>query len=156
MQANQSAIVERGRAPGLSLLDGGRRRDRTEWATEILEGCAAVAAAIDEVAGNDHARYAVELQRRKVADPERTPSARILATMRLRRMPFFRFAMNQSVAHQGYFDEHPMRSARVEMFEGLTERSIADQARVEANDTETFDAYVARQRLDTDADVTSG
>ena len=71
--------------------------------------------------------------------------------MRLRRMPVFRFAMNQSVAHQGYFDEHPMRSSRVEMFEALSERSIADQARMEANDTETFDAYVARQRLDTDA-----
>ena len=151
MQANQSAIVERGRAPGLSLLDGGRRRDRTEWAAEILDGCAEVAGAIDDVTGNDLARYAVELQRRKVADPERTPSARILATMRLRRMPFYRFAMNQSVAHQGYFDEHPMRSARAAMFEALTERSVADQARMEANDTETFDAYVARQRLDTDA-----
>ena len=107
MQANQSAIVERGRAPGLSLLDGGRRRDRTEWAAEILDGCAEVAGAIDDVTGNDLARYAVELQRRKVADPERTPSARILATMRLRRMPFFPFRHESVGGAPGVFRRTP-------------------------------------------------
>ena len=149
MQENQRAIVERGREPGLTLADDTRRRDRSGWANEILDGCAAIADAIDEVAGNDLARYAVELQKRKVADPENTPSARILATMRVQRQPFFRFAMNQSVAHRGYFDEHPMRAARLASFEVLTRKSLADQERMEAANTESFDDYVARQRLDT-------
>ena len=148
MQDNQRAIVERGRVPGLALRDGGRERGREEWANEILDGCAAVADAIDEVNDDDLAGYAVDLQKRKVADPECTPSARILATMRTQRMPFFRFAMNQSVAHQGYFDEHPMRAGRRASFETLTRQSLADQARIEAADTESFDDYVARQRLD--------
>lgn len=149
MRENQRTIVERGRAPGLALHDGRRPRDRAEWANDILDGCAAIADAIDEVGGNDLAGYAVALQRRKVADPESTPSARILATMRVQRLPFFRFAMNQSVAHRGYFDEHPMRAARLASFEGLTRQSITDQARMEAADTESFEDYVARQRLDT-------
>ena len=156
MQDNQRLIVERGRQPGLRLDADGRMRDRTEWARGILDDCAAVASAIDEVNGDDLATYAVDLQRRKVADPKHTPSARVLASMRVQRTPFFRFAMNHSVTHKGYFDENPMRAARIGWFEDLTRQSLADQERAEAADTATFDAYLAGQRLDTPTPADGG
>ena len=143
MQRNQLAIVERGRDPDLQLDCGDTSISRTQWAGEILDRCAAVAVLIDEVAGDDLATYAVELQRQKIASPALTPSARVLASMRMQRVPFFRFAMNQSAAHKGYFDEHRLRASRREHFEQLSRQSIEDQRKIEASDSQSFDAYLA-------------
>ncbi|MCZ6889050.1 MAG: glutamate--cysteine ligase [Gammaproteobacteria bacterium] len=144
MLANQHSVVETGREPDLHLERNGNAVAMADWATTILSECDAIAETIDEVAGNDDHTYAVELQRQKIAQPALTPSARLLESMRLQRVPFFRFAMSQSAAHKGYFEENPLRAARLLEFERMTEKSIEDQAKIEASDTESFDEYLAR------------
>ena len=46
-------------------------------------------------------------QRQKAEQPALTPSARMLEIMSAQGIPFFRFAMNQSIAHKGYTVEGP-------------------------------------------------
>ena len=84
----------------------------------------------------------MELQRRKVEEPELTPSARILTALRQQRIPFFRFAMNQSAAHRGFFEEHPLNPARYADFIAMSDQSIADQALMEDADRMPFDEYL--------------
>ena len=144
MVANQLRVVERGREPGLRLNDGGRGVPLVTWAGRLLGQCARVANEIDAVTGAaDHAE-AVDHQRRKVAEPESTPSARVLNALRRQRVPFFRFAMNQSAAHRGYFEARPLGPQRHKELTAMSEESLAAQARMEAGDRETFEAYLRR------------
>ena len=68
--------------------------------------------------------------------------ARILEIMASQRIPFFRFTMNQSLAHKGYFDEHPLRNRQLADYRRLAESSLAEQRRIEAEDTLSFDDFL--------------
>lgn len=144
MLANQTAIVERGREPGLTLdtEDGGVAAAR--WASELLDHCAEVAVEIDAVTGNDDHAAAVAEQRHKILTPSATPSARVLASLRELELPFARFAMQRSVAHRDGFDANPLTTERLAELTAMSEASLAEQARLEAADSVPFDAYLAR------------
>ena len=92
MQADQAAIVERGREPGLALSGG----DRDEWAAAILEQCVLAAELLDQAQGGRRSSDAVGEHSTHLRDPAQTPSAKVLEAMRSGRQPFFRFALNQS------------------------------------------------------------
>ena len=144
MQDNQLAVVERGRAPDLTLTANERPLSRDAWGAEILDGCQQVATLLDEAHGNDAHCAAVEQQRLRLADPELTPSARMLATMRDQKMPFFRLAINQSIAHKGYFTEHPLTERERGRYQSLTNESLTRQQEIEAADTEDFETFLTR------------
>ena len=146
VQANQRAVVDRGRDPNLLLDDGNGALSCPAWATRILEDCSVVANLIDEVSGDGHVAEAVDAQRAKVAWPERTPSARILESMRRAETSYRSFALNQSVSHKAYFSESPLSKERMAFFDGLSRKSMAEQTQREASERETFDEYFARSR----------
>jgi glutamate--cysteine ligase len=75
-------------------------------------------------------------------DADRTPSARILARLKDERIPFFRFAMNQSLAHREYFLAHPLSDEREEELRAVSEASHEEQKRIEAADVQSFDEYI--------------
>ncbi len=82
----------------------------------------------------------------RLDDPDRTPSARILASMRKARASHSSdFAMNQSILHKGYFVANPLQCRQAcATSKSLAERSINDQRAIEAADSETLDDYLAR------------
>ena len=146
IQANQRAVVDRGRDPNLLLDDGYGTVGCGAWATRILDDCSDVANLIDEVSGDGQAGEAVDAQRHKVARPEHTPSARVLESMRQGKVSYFRFALNQSTSHKAHFCENPLSEERMAFFDRLSSESTAEQARREASERETFDEYFARAR----------
>ena len=113
MGDNQLDVVERGREPGLILQRLRGSVPREAWAHEILRGCRPLAELLDAAHGGEDYLQSWEEQMRKVDRPELTPSARILEIMASQHLPFFRFTMNQSLAHKGYFDEHPLRNRQL-------------------------------------------
>ena len=144
MLANQTAIVERGREPGLTLAADTGPVPVVRWASDLLDQCAEVAVEIDAVTGNcDHAAAVAE-QRRKVAAPTATPSARVLSSLRELKLPFARFAMHRSNVHRDGFTVPPLAAERLAELTAMSEASLAEQARLEAADSLPFDAYVAR------------
>ena len=144
MGENQLRVVERGREPGLELAQDGRTRTREDWSREILDRCRPLAELLDHAHGTTDYVHAWEEQRQKAEQPELTPSARMLEIMSGQGIPFFRFAMNQSIAHKGYFDEHPLLPARLAEYEAQARESVAEQARLEAAETESFDEFLER------------
>ena len=113
-----------------------------DWALELLEGCEKIATTIDNAENNDESTFALNCQRKKLMDPELTPSARILAQMRDQSIPFFRFAMNASIAHSGYYADHPLRDARLKEFKELASNSIAEQKAIGEAETESFEDFL--------------
>lgn len=144
MLANQTAVVERGRQPGLTLKADGRPIELGNWASELLDSCALVAAEIDAVTSNGDHAAAVREQRRKVAEPSRTPSARVIASLAEERLPFARFAMQRSVAHRESSEASPLPAGRLAQLTAQSEASLTEQAQVEAADDISFDAYLER------------
>lgn len=148
MQHNQQCVVERGREPGLALETTSGTHSLEQLATEIFEGCAAVATLQDEAQqqadGNDEKPFqaALQAQRLKVSNPERTPSAQVLAALKAQQVPFFRFAMNQAQAHHDAFAARPLTPAQKDQFDKLRKQSLARQAEIEAADTRPFDEFL--------------
>jgi glutamate--cysteine ligase len=143
MSANQLTIVERGREPGLVLNRTSGPVSREAWSREVLEGCRPLAELLDRARGGDAYIHAWEEQCRKVDDPELTPSAQVLAIMRTQSLPFFRFALNQSIAHKGYFDAHRLRDQQFDQCRQQADASLEAQRQIEAADVVDFDTYLA-------------
>ena len=144
LATNQQRIVEEGRKPGLTLLRGGRETPMQAWAHDVMAESRPIAELLDAVVGTDAYTASFAEQTARLGDPDRTPSARILANMRRARIPFFRFAMNQSILHKGYFVANPLTDAKLRRFEDLAERSLNEQRAIEAADHETFDEHLTR------------
>jgi glutamate--cysteine ligase len=92
---------------------------------------------------------ALEQQRAKVDDVERTPSARLLAEMRQTGETFFELAQRMSKLHKDYFlGLYPPNERRLAEFASAAQDSHEAQERIEATDTLDFDAYLAKYLKD--------
>jgi len=140
---NQTLAASRGREPGLTLRWRGQDLPLQRWAEALLDAMAPIADALD--AGRPERPYgrALEIQRLAVADPDRTPSARVLAEMRGRGESFTGFAMRQSRAHEHYFKTLKLPADVTAGYEAAAAASLREQAALEAGDELTFEEYLA-------------
>jgi len=145
MASNQLAVVEQGRDPALHLLDdSGQSVSLPAWGQQLLDQCATLATLLDQTVDDRAFTSATEAQREKLLDPELTPSALILRCMREQNVPFFRFSMDQGLAHQVYFRNQPLSGDEQQHFEQIAADSLAAQAAIEAADTLAFDDFLAQ------------
>jgi glutamate--cysteine ligase len=139
---NQQAVATRGRQPGLMLQRRGQEVALRTWAEEICAALQGICTLLD--AGDPDAPYAhaLELQRQAIADPERLPSARMLAEMKAADESFFQYAMRLSRQHRDYFQSTRLTDDKRERFETEASRSLAAQRDIEASDELTFPEYL--------------
>jgi glutamate--cysteine ligase len=142
LSINQLRTVESGRRPGLTLAWDGQEVELAVWAEQLLGQCRPIAELLDRTHGSSDYAESWDEQRARLADPDRTPSARILAAMQRARIPFFRFAMNQSILHKGFFDAHQLPVDAMTRFERLATQSHADQRAMETADNEPLDDFL--------------
>jgi glutamate--cysteine ligase len=142
---NQHLTAARGREPGLRLTRGGAEVDLRDWGAELLAQCAPLAAALDEAQGGHAHREALAAAQLALAQPETTPSARVLAAMAQdfdsSHVAFMRARSEQTrqaLLSLPYGPELQQRHA------ALAEASVAEQRRIEAADAVDFETY--RQR----------
>ncbi len=141
--SNFLSVVKEGRRPGLQLQRQGQAVELKEWAAELLEKIAPVAALLDQVHGDDAHSKALDDQFAKVADVSLTPSAKVLASMTEHKESFAQFSMRQSQAHAEYFRDTPLSPEDQAAFEAKAKQSLLDQAETENTDVGDFDRYVA-------------
>ena len=79
-----------------------------------------------------------------VADPDATPSARIIAELRDADCGFFTFALAMAHSHKTYFDSiaEPNDAVEAEYHEEAID-SLKRQAEIEAQDSMSLDEYLA-------------
>lgn len=148
--ANQLAVAERGREPGLTLrrtnAEGATQTvGLREWGTQLLGACEPIAAALDAAHTTTGFTQALAHARACLADPSLTPSARVLSTMAERfDNSYQRFALAQSIAHRATLrDTLTTEAARAAHRESV-EASWAEQRRIEDEDDVDFETF--RQR----------
>ncbi len=140
--ANLEAVVNSGRLPGLLLNNGSTDIPMVQWANEMLDDMRPIAALLDAVHESGNYNASLESQLAKVADPELTPSARVLREMRERNLSFFRLAMTYSEQWAQYFHERPLATDTQIAFDEATHRSLLAQRKIEQSDNMNFEQYL--------------
>lgn len=139
---NLEAVVNRGRQPGLILARITGNTTLAAWANELLDALRPVATLLDTVHGSgDYSATLVE-QVAKVANPDLTPSARVLREMTERDQSFFRHGMNYSEHWAHYFRDRPLSPAMEKAFKDETQRSLQEQQAIEQSDNISFEQYL--------------
>lgn len=142
LDRNQKLVVKAGRDPALLLSREGAAISLRDWAREILAEVADIASFLDTLGGHTEHSAATLAQIAKIAQPELTPSARVLERMGELKTSFFRFAMNQSLANSDYFRGLKLDPATQDAFAAMSRDSLAEQKRIEAADTQDFASYL--------------
>jgi glutamate--cysteine ligase len=74
-----------------------------------------------------------------------TPAARTLDEMLTNEESFFNLALRMSKLHKSYFlDLYSPNESRQDEFAAEAQQSVEAQARIEASDALSFDAYLAK------------
>ncbi len=141
--ANQLAVAEKGRAPGLTLHDSdGKMQPLTALGEQIIEQCAPIAAALDKANGGHLFTASLKSGAAALADPSLTPSARILHEMGKQwNNSFSAFALHYSEAHQRHhLAEHP-DAERLARHAAAAAESWEKQRSLEQADEVDFETY---------------
>jgi len=139
---NINAVAIRGRDPQLKLQRGGGEILLRDWANEIFDQLLPGCELLDRESPTSCYAAALEGQRAKIADPDLTPSARMLADMRENREEFYHFALRMSRQHQQQFSERPLEADKLAQQEAVASASIARQQEIEAADDIPFEVFL--------------
>jgi glutamate--cysteine ligase len=149
LDANHLLVARRGREPNLKLNREGREIPMNQWAGELLDAMQGLCEMLDHGEAGRPYSLALEQQRAKIDDVERTPSARLLAEMRQTGESFFQLALRMSRLHKDYFvGLYPPNESRLAEFAAAAKESQAAQRGIEAKDNVDFDTYLARYLAD--------
>ena len=141
IMGNKQRVASRGREPGLRLARGGQQVELVEWGRDVLTDCTPIAAALDRATGGSAHGEALAAAIAALADPDSTPSARVLKAMQGFDNSYVAFVLAQSRAHREAILALPLSARTAERFARLAEESIQEQRRIEARDAIGFEAY---------------
>lgn len=137
-------VATRGREPGLMLSRKEGTLSLREWAGAICQAMQPLCAVLDGDDGDAPYARALADQIDKINDPDRTPSAQVLAQMREQQLTFFKFAMHLSEQHQDHFQHSSLTQDQLATFHAASLKSLDQQRQLENQQTETFEEFLAR------------
>lgn len=142
VQENQSSTVTNGRHPQSTLQSQGSPRRLYDWAMEILDEVEQVTNTLDSGTNTAEYRTALEIQRQKVKDPSKTPSAQILARMTQERKSYYRLIDSLANEHQHEYVSNPLEQERSAEFERMARESVVRRIDLENAETQSLEEYL--------------
>lgn len=142
LEDNHSAIVNEGRKPGLMLNTPDGAISREDWSHQLFDQLIPVAELLDQGLDNPEHKQALELYRQSIDQPEKTPSAQVLAGVR-KAGSFTRFSLELARQQAGELKQEQIDKARQALFSQLTDSSIQQQKDIEQADSISFDQFLA-------------
>lgn len=150
---NFALTVKYGRKPDLNLQSQGKTISLKAWGEELLSKIKPLALLLDQQAQSTEHQDSLALQFAKLADPDLTPSARVLKAISEHQNSFAQFALAQSLHFAQHFKANPPDEKQTAFFEKLAADSIAEQAAMEANQTGSFDEFIEDYRSRTSSQI---
>ncbi len=140
---NFLAVVKQGRKPNLQLQRNGESVSMQEWGQDLLEQMQASAQLLDSSYASTEHVEALRKQVEKIHNPDLTPSAQVLASMREQQCSFSQFALKQSLQHAQALSSPALEANITAHYQALAEQSHQAQQTIEQQDTCSFDEYMA-------------
>jgi glutamate--cysteine ligase len=145
VNTNKQRVAALGREPGLRLVRAGRDVPLRQWAGQLLEECAPIAAALDSACGGSAHQAALAAAVRTLDDADLLPSAHVLREIEQHHEGSYpRFALAQTRRHRGALLDSPLPEDTAARLTRMAEASLAEQRKIEAADALPFDAYIDR------------
>ena len=142
---NLQRVAHRGREPGLLLARNDKDVPLADWTREVLAQCEPIPEKIDARLGGAAYRDAYEAMLKHAADPDQTPSARVLHAMaRNHDNAFVRYGLIESTLHKSTLQKRDLPREVRERFARFAQESILKQRELEAADDVDFETF--RQR----------
>lgn len=140
---NQKVVVTEGRSPSVGLLtsEGATVPLRT-WGQELLDALLPIAQLLDQVHGGETYQQAWTKQSEKIANPELTPSAKVLHELREQNLTFHQWAKRRAQANREYFLNQPLSPRQEKRYGDMAEESLALQAEEEKDQQMPFADYL--------------
>jgi glutamate--cysteine ligase len=140
IDARDLKVAREGRRPALTFVDGGREQSLSERGFELLAGVRAVAELLDPDAQGYVA--AVDSAAEALRDPDRTPSAALLAALKSEQASFFEYMLSLARSHAAYFRDFPLAAERDRLLTETARRSLEEAEAAEAKDPRPFEVYL--------------
>jgi glutamate--cysteine ligase len=140
IDARDLTVAREGRRPGLTLVAGGRQRPLRAHGLDLLAGVRAVAELLD--ADSEGYVAAVDAAAEALHDPERTPSAALLAALRTEQATFFEYTLALARSHAAYFRDFPLGEQRERMLVETARRSHDEAEALASKDSRSFEQYL--------------
>ena len=139
---NQALVARRGREPGLRLRRNGGTVALLDWARETCEALAGICEALDTAEPATPYTDALKIQYAVVADPELSPSARVLREMAEHEESFVEFALRVSREQERHFRSSPFPPETQAAYDEQARQSLEAQREIEEGDTVPFERYL--------------
>ena len=141
--ANQKLTVNKGREPNLQLHDLQQGKVAlTTWGSELIDAMQDVAELLDTVNHCQHHQTSLAKQKAKLIDSERTPSAKMLATLSTLKCDYHTYANERAKAHKAELETPALCDSEIHHFETITKESKRKQAEMEKAQNESFDEFL--------------
>ena len=118
---NFLSVVTQGRKPNLQLDRGGESVSMQDWGHELLQQMQATAQLLDTTYATAEHSEALRKQVEKLNNPDLTPSAQVLASMREQQCSFSQFSLKQSLLHAKALSSPPLSADRTAHYQALAE-----------------------------------
>jgi len=135
------AVVERGRDPALRLTTAAGEGSLATLGAPLLAAAAPIAEALDRSQGTTAHREALARAAQTLSDPDRTPSAAVLAEMGREGDSFLALTQALSDQHRETLRSLPLSAEEEAAQAAVAKESHAAQKAIEAQDRESFAAY---------------
>lgn len=144
IDSNAALVANRGREPALKLQRNGQAISLRDWAAEICEVMQGICELLDTDEAQNPYSAALAQYRQCVEEPQRTPSARMLADMRAHHEGFHDHASRLTDEHFEYFQGLELSAEKHRFYNDETQRSLRKQRDMEQSDDCSFDEYLRR------------
>ena len=140
IDARDLKVAREGRRPKLTFIEGGGERALSERGLELLEGVRAVAELLDD----DGQGYvaALDAATEALRDPDRTPSAALLAALKIEQASLFEYTLTLARSHAAYFRDFALAAERERGLVETARRSLEEADGLETKDPRPFEAYL--------------
>lgn len=140
---NTLTVANRGRDPGLKLLDNGHEVPLRQWVLALCEQMREICEILDNGNANTSYTRALHQQIEKIRRPELTASARMLAAMRTQKMSITELVLQKSHEYTRYFQKSALDAPIKRNFDLQVKTSLSQQKQLDATDEIPFDKYLS-------------
>ena len=140
IDARDLAVAREGRRPKLTVVAGGEDQPLAKLGLTLTAGIRAVAELLDADAQGYAA--AVDSADEALREPDRTPSAALLAALRSEQVGFFEYTLALARSHAAYFRDLAPAEAREAMLVELAERSLDEAEAAARRPAPSFEEYL--------------
>ncbi len=142
IDSNAMRVAHMGRKKDLVLQRHNRDILLQDWAQDICQALEPIAVQLDALEGRTDYMETLNVQKDKVADTSKTPSAKILEDMRVHEKGFFVYMREKSELYKNMMTSKQLPAERMAQFVKQAEESIRRQKTIEQEDYLTFEEYL--------------